>query len=298
MPGILVSIVCDTLMSPFSMSSPHSAIAPSDETKPSCGITQSIGSVSSCFVLLLMMVTRSMRSAPLIHVLEWQFARREGADPTGDQDGAARIFILVGDDREQRLAILLCALEADHLLRKMHRRLPLQSLLRHPLHQVFGENLREAGNVEDVFLGVERGQLAADLIQVIDQPVGRATHAGIKRREQTRRAGADDGDIFRVLHRANANLLLVLVLVGCAGNGRPAALGWSLGGEAHVFIAGDRLARDLYHQLTGNGGGGGGGLAGPLRLTTLITLGSHRRRKPTGHLASGAGPARLVRAPF
>src|SRR2546422_6555418 len=51
MPGMLVSVVCATLMSPFSISSPHSAIAPNEETKPSCGITQSIASVSSTFVL-------------------------------------------------------------------------------------------------------------------------------------------------------------------------------------------------------------------------------------------------------
>src|SRR6266568_5344559 len=50
MPGMLDSIVCVTLMSPFSISSPHSAIAPSEETKPSCGMTQSIGNVSSSFV--------------------------------------------------------------------------------------------------------------------------------------------------------------------------------------------------------------------------------------------------------
>ena len=66
MPGMLVSIVCETLMSPFSISSPHSAIAPSEEMKPSWGITQSIGSVSSSLVLLLKMVTRSIRLDPPI----------------------------------------------------------------------------------------------------------------------------------------------------------------------------------------------------------------------------------------
>ena len=86
--------------------------------------------------------------------------------------------------------------------------------------------------------------------------------------------------------------------MGCAGNGPPAALGWSLGGEAHVFIAGDRLARDLYHQLTGNGGGGGGDLADSLRIKPLIAVDPDSRRSATVLSASGAAPARLVLARF
>ena len=46
-------MVCETLISPFSMSSPHCAIAPSDEMKPSCGITLSTARRSSTLVLLL-----------------------------------------------------------------------------------------------------------------------------------------------------------------------------------------------------------------------------------------------------
>jgi len=57
----VVSIVCATLMSPFSISSPHSAIAPSDEMSRAGESRKSIGSVSSALVLLLKMVTRSIR---------------------------------------------------------------------------------------------------------------------------------------------------------------------------------------------------------------------------------------------
>src|SRR6185503_17568609 len=81
-------------------------------------------------------------------------------------------------------------------------------------------------------------------------------HSSIERREQPRRAGPNDRDIFRVLHRANASVVLVIGLLAaaCASSGskQPGALGWSLGGEAHVFVAGDRYARDLYHELTGS----------------------------------------------
>ncbi len=63
---MFVSIVCDTLMSPFSSSSPHSAIGPSDEMNPSWGITLSMATRSSAFVLLLTIVTASIASPPWI----------------------------------------------------------------------------------------------------------------------------------------------------------------------------------------------------------------------------------------
>ncbi len=45
-------------------------------------------------------------------------------------------------------------------------------------------------------------------------------------------------------------MLPVLGLLACAGGGQHAALGWSLGGEAHVFVADDRFARDFAtHRL-------------------------------------------------
>src|SRR2546422_5044530 len=46
-PGMLVSIVEATLMSPLSSSSPHSAMAPSEERKPSWGMTASTATCSS-----------------------------------------------------------------------------------------------------------------------------------------------------------------------------------------------------------------------------------------------------------
>src|SRR5256712_2922035 len=61
----------------------------------------------------------------------------------------------------------------------------------------------ETGGVEDVLLGVERGELPARLVQVIDDTARGAAHAGVEAAEQARRAGADYGDIFEVLHGAN-----------------------------------------------------------------------------------------------
>src|SRR5947207_3354616 len=105
MPGMLVSIVCVTLMSPFAISSPHSAI------------------VQALVV-------------PAVGVFERELAGRERTNATGDQHRPARILILIGEDGEERLAVLLAAPEADDLFAEMDRRLPLQALFREGLHQV------------------------------------------------------------------------------------------------------------------------------------------------------------------
>jgi hypothetical protein len=55
------------------------------------------------------------------------------------------------------------------------------------------------------------------------------------------------------MRRASA-LALSAWLAACASGGARtsgvAALGWSLGGEAHVFVTGDRFAAELYAELT------------------------------------------------
>lgn len=88
-------------------------------------------------------------------------------------------------------------------------------------------------------------------------------------------------------------MLLVLGLLACARGGRPAALGWSLGGEAHVFVAGDRFARDFYRQLTGSGR-----LSDSLARRPLVAVEARKARGATVLSASGAAPARLTLARF
>ena len=108
---------------------------------------------------------------PPVDVFERQLARGERADAARDQDRPAGILVLVGHDREARLPVLLAAAQPGDLFRQVHRRLPLQALLGEPFHQVLRENLRKSRNVEDVFLGIERGQLTAHLIEIVDQAV-------------------------------------------------------------------------------------------------------------------------------
>jgi hypothetical protein len=88
-------------------------------------------------------------------------------------------------------------------------------------------------------------------------------------------------------------VLLVLGLLACATGRQPAALGWSLGGEAHVFVAGDRFARDFFHQLTGRGG-----LSDSLARRTLVAVEARQARSATVLSASGAAPAQLTLARF
>lgn len=88
-------------------------------------------------------------------------------------------------------------------------------------------------------------------------------------------------------------MLVVLGLLGCA-SGRPhAALGWSLGGEAHVFVADDRFARDFYRQLTHNSD-----LMDTLAGQPLVAVDARNSSSLTVLSANGAAPARLTLARF
>ena len=59
-------------------------------------------------------------------------------------------------------ASILDFLEPGHDLVEANLAAELQCLLGESLHQVFGEHFGKARNVEDVFLGVQRHQLAAE----------------------------------------------------------------------------------------------------------------------------------------
>ena len=90
-------------------------------------------------------------------------------------------------------------------------------------------------------------------------------------------------------------LVIGLLAGACASSGseQPGALGWSLGGEAHVFVAGDRYARDLYHELTGSRS-----LGDSLARRELVAVEARKARDATVLSAGGAAPARLTLARF
>lgn len=89
---------------------------------------------------------------------------------------------------------------------------------------------------------------------------------------------------------------MLACVAACSAGGRPAkiaALGWSLGGEAHVFITGDRFARDLYRELTGSGS-----LRDSLAVRPLVAVAEQKGRVATVLSASGAAPGKLTLARF
>ena len=89
-------------------------------------------------------------------------------------------------------------------------------------------------------------------------------------------------------------MVLVIGLLACASGGKHAgALGWSLGGEAHVFVAGDRYARDFYRELTGSRS-----LTDSLARRELVAVEARRTHNATVLSAGGAAPARLTLARF
>jgi hypothetical protein len=84
-----------------------------------------------------------------------------------------------------------------------------------------------------------------------------------------------------------------LGLLACASGGQHAALGWSLGGEAHVFVADDRFARDFYRQLSR-----GKELMDALEGRPLVAVDARDSRGVTVLSANGAAAARLTLARF
>ena len=96
-----------------------------------------------------------------------------------------------------------------------------------------------------------------------------------------------------------ASVLVVLLCAAggaCSSRPRPpkvAALGWSLGGEAHVFVTGDRFARDLYRRLTGSGA-----LRDSLAHRPLIAVEDRTGQVATVLSANGAAPGKLTLARF
>ena len=82
-------------------------------------------------------------------------------------------------------------------------------------------------------------------------------------------------------------------LLACARGGHHAALGWSLGGEAHVFVADDRFARAVYRELNGHGD-----LMDALERHSLVAVDARNGRSATVLSANGAAPARLTLARF
>src|SRR6201999_384944 len=101
----------------------------------------------------------------------------------------------VGRDRPQLLAVALDALERLDGLAQQRLGTVLEALLDHAIDVLLAVDLREAGDVEDVLLRVDRGDLPAQLLEALDDAAARLAMAGVVRGCEARRPGADDRDV-------------------------------------------------------------------------------------------------------
>ena len=85
--------------------------------------------------------------------------------------------------------------ERRHVLVTVDRRLELARLLDERANKIFGEYLGESGDIENVFFGVQRGELAAGLGKRVDDLGGCTAHPRIKQREEPRGTGPNYRDV-------------------------------------------------------------------------------------------------------
>src|SRR2546423_188022 len=72
-------------------------------------------------------------------------------------------------------------------------------LLDERTHQVLREHLGDAGDVEDVLLGIQRGELSTGVRKRIDDLRRHAAHTRVKKSEESRGPSAYDRYVFDLL---------------------------------------------------------------------------------------------------
>ena len=89
--------------------------------------------------------------------------------------------------------------QSGHPLAEMRRLAELRRLIAQRLDEILRQHLRVAGDVEDVFLGIEGGELTAELRQRVDDLRRCAAHARVEEREEPRWPSADDRDVLHLV---------------------------------------------------------------------------------------------------
>ncbi len=116
----------------------------------------------------------------------------EGAGAGGDEDGlGAHRLAPVGADREGAGRAFQALDPAAQQTRGVKRR----DLVFEPRHQLAGGDRRVRRDVIDRLFGIQRGALPAGLAERVDQHRAQLQHPQFEHREQTDRAGSDDGDV-------------------------------------------------------------------------------------------------------
>ena len=141
-----------------------------------------------------------MPSTPELPRLERAVTGRDDHDAR--REGLARL----GADHEQLLAVLLHAVEGRDLLAEVHLRLELEALLDAEVDEALALHLRVAGDVEEVLLGVDGRDLAAELLEALDDPNRRVAVAGVVGSREPDGAAADDRDVADALAHTDVRL--------------------------------------------------------------------------------------------
>ena len=142
---------------------------------------------------------------PVVDVLDLELAGLERPVPGGDDQHARRERLaLVGGEDEVLLAVRADALKVLDLLVEEDLGSELEPLLRAEVDERLGPDLGMAGDVVDVLLRVDRGGLAAELAEALDDADGGVTMPRVVRRREADGACADDRDVDDVVvaHRA------------------------------------------------------------------------------------------------
>jgi len=82
----------------------------------------------------------------------------------------------------------------------MHLGLVLETLLGAKVDECLTLDLGVPGDVVDVLLRIDGGDLAADLLQALDDPNGRVSMTCVVGGRKAGRAGAEDRDVDDVAH--------------------------------------------------------------------------------------------------
>ena len=122
---------------------------------------------------------------PLVDPLDSELARLEGAVAGGhDQRARADRWPPWVVSVEDLVVPIARALEVAYLLAEVDLGPELEALLDAEVDERLALDLRMPGDVEDVLLGVDGGDLAAELLEGLDDADGRLAMARVVRRRQ------------------------------------------------------------------------------------------------------------------
>src|SRR5262245_26806591 len=129
---------------------------------------------------------------PVVDPVDPELARLERAVAGGDDD-RLRLDRLAGRGRNG--LDLIARRELAHLLAKEDVGAELESLLGAEVDEGLTLDLRMARDVVDVLLRVDRGDLAAELLEALEDADGRLAMAGVVGSREADGPGADDRDV-------------------------------------------------------------------------------------------------------